>query len=79
MWQKIETAPKDGTWIVAWDGKTVLPLCWVEGDPDYPSEYTGWAYGSEYWGGTLYDGANEVKHQPTHWMPLPASPTAEGE
>ena len=73
-WQHIESAPRDGTWIIAWDGKSVQPVCWAEG---YPDEYNGWAYGSAYWGGTLYEGVNEVSEHPTHWMPLPPPPTGE--
>jgi hypothetical protein len=29
-WQPIESAPKDGTWVVAWDGETVAPACWMD-------------------------------------------------
>ena len=75
-WQPIETAPKDGeSWIIAWDGKLVLPLIWH--DADEFETYTGWCSGSKYWGGTLYDGVNEVSQQPTHWMPLPEAHTMQ--
>ncbi len=84
MWRTIDSAPRDGRWLIAWDGERVLPLCWVEADPDWGQHYTGWAWGDERWGGTLYDGVNEVKRQPTRWWdfgdgaPLPAPP-ADGE
>jgi len=73
-WQPIETAPRDGTWIIAWDGKGVQPMIWEVGDEDYPKDYRGWCYADHRWGGTLYDGCNEVLTHPTHWMPLPPPP-----
>ncbi len=73
-WQPIETAPKDdAVWIIGWDGEAVYPITWV--DDEYDNVHN-WAYGVETWGGTLYEGVNEVKRQPTHWMPLPPPPTA---
>lgn len=73
-WQPISTAPKDGEWIIATDGREVEPLAWVE--DGYGDGYTGWAYGSTSWGGTLYDGTNDAAMKPTHWMPLPPPPYA---
>lgn len=70
-WQPIETAPK-GPWIIAFDGLIVQPVKWA--DDDITSPYKGWAYATHDWGGVLYEGFNEVKIQPTHWMPLPDAP-----
>jgi len=72
QWQPIESAPKDGKWIIAFDGEKVMPMVWVNGDEYQP--YSGWCYGVETWGGVLYDGYNEVSRQPTHWQPLPTPP-----
>lgn len=63
-WQPIETAPKDGTYILAWDGFGYGVVCW---DPDLagteaPSQ---WA---------LYNRFATDALVPTHWQPLPASP-----
>jgi hypothetical protein len=65
--QPIESAPRDGTEILAWwvngHGWTISWWSisggdmWVSGPPD--SEY-----GYEY----------EKKYQPTHWLPLPPKP-----
>jgi hypothetical protein len=75
-WQDIESAPRDGTWIIAWDGENVLPLCWVDDSYEHGG-YTGWAHGTSDWGGTLYDGYNEVSRQPIAFMPLPPPPAKE--
>lgn len=58
-WQPIETAPKDGTWI----------MCKVE-----PAHH-GWEdcivlrYRGDEWGRP-----GMVGYKPTHWMPLPKPP-----
>ena len=58
-WQPIETAPKDGTFIlvaVPGDVKTHIMLVWW---------VDGWCW----------DMTNTpIVGTPTHWMPLPASP-----
>lgn len=59
-WQPIETAPKDGTWILTWtqgihhDCSPYLVLRWNKGE---------WCYEA---GHDWYD--------PTHWTPLPPEP-----
>ena len=77
-WMPIETAPKNrDEWIIAWDGKAVLPICWVVGhwdDDEKDGRYTGWAYGDTSFGGTLYESCNKLESTPTHWMPLPEPP-----
>lgn len=63
-WQPIETAPKDGTPILAYNPVTgpyqtrhedgEWPMAdWYKGDPDHP--------------GIWYP-------RPSHWMPLPTAP-----
>lgn len=62
-WMPIETAPKDGSGFLAFMSKY-----WIEG---------------MYWNGTdwsyLSDGdyTPHGRHQPTHWMPLPAEPSKD--
>lgn len=58
-WQPIETAPRDGTRVLIYNGEDVLEArycfgCWQ--DPVY-SEWMG-----------------DVAGKPTHWMPLPEPP-----
>jgi hypothetical protein len=60
-WQLIETAPKDGTRILAWDGLCMMVLWWGSG---------GW-YDAQ-WVTVHLD--NNRPFAPTHWMPLPEPP-----
>lgn len=59
QWQPIETAPKDGTPVLAWDEGAVCIVTWVSGDSIDPD---GW-----------YD-VRRLDPAPTHWQPLPAPP-----
>jgi hypothetical protein len=65
QWRPIQTAPKDGSWILVFDPITEAPQRWVvswcefEGDPDGGS-----------WIGTDLATITE----PTAWMPLPELP-----
>jgi hypothetical protein len=61
-WQPIETAPRDGTWFLAFgkhsrDRCTMMVICW-DGDPDWVSADDGY----------------RPYLSPTHWMPLPNPP-----
>ncbi len=60
QWQKIETAPKDGTEILVWidDVRKHCQVRWVT---------DGWMI--------CWDGKYLV-HDPTHWQPLPSPPKA---
>jgi hypothetical protein len=69
-WQPIETAPRDGTWVLLTGGE-----CFGEDD----GERTVVAQWDEYGGGTWHfawydDGYYGAYYGPTHWMPLPAPP-----
>jgi len=61
-WQPIETAPKDGTYVLVYgyrshvDGSVMHVVRWTKGD--------GWAA----------DGDDLGEQKPTHWMPLPPPP-----
>lgn len=59
MWQPIETAPRDGTIILAYDGCSVQSITWRE-----DRWVTDWDHDPTY-----EDGGS-----PTHWMPLPEAP-----
>lgn len=65
-WQPIETAPKDGTAILAYApdiGRGFYGVAqWAHSDPDFPQTVPGW-----FWPFAI---------RPTHWMPLPPPPTA---
>lgn len=61
-WQPIETAPKDGTKVLGWDGGTMTTVEWYELGGYWSLLAVGaWAEDSEW--------------VPTHWMPLPEPPT----
>lgn len=78
-WRTIDSAPKDGTWIIAWDGSKVAPASWTDDTGDFGSGDIGWCYGDTHWGGVLYEGINLMVAQPTHWQPLPPPPPTTGD
>lgn len=79
-WKPIESAPRDGRWVITWDGAEVQPACWEDDRGGGGSGDVGWCCGDSRWGGVLYEGINLMKVQPTHWMPLPTPPvTGEAE
>jgi Protein of unknown function (DUF551). len=59
-WLPIETAPKDGTWVLVHTGEYTHPISafWFK--------YNGLAYWRDY----NLDVVDEI----THWMPLPKPP-----
>lgn len=61
-WQSIETAPRDGVVILAWDGTSTECVF-------FDDEIKGWVAS---WGCNPSYGALS---KPTHWMPLPKPPT----
>ena len=73
-WQPIETAPKDGSWILVFEPVVFEPCMhvvqWGESQ---------WSIGSAKTWVTMALGPNPDTYdadQSTHWMPLPASPKA---
>ena len=66
QWRPIETAPKDGTVILAFRalpcGPEMSSVAWKHKEHAFGN--SGWHYPE--WNG------------PTHWMPLPSAPTKEG-
>ncbi len=74
-WQPIETAPKDGTWILLAGGETddeaevrsIVAAQWAKEMPPSGRWHFAW-----------YDGGFYGKYlNPTHWMPLPPAPEAK--
>lgn len=66
-WQPIETAPKDGSHVLAWRSGWDRPA-WVR-----------WVWnprvGREFWNDADEWDAYELESEPpTHWMPLPDPP-----
>jgi hypothetical protein len=64
-WRLIDTAPKDGTEIWAFNGEQAR-MVWVEGDQE-----SFWLWADE-----LLDQADPMPEPPTHWMPMPADPSS---
>lgn len=62
-WQPIETAPRDGTWILMYRAHDIAQARRQIDVFSKNKEWggIGWAYGDD--------------AQPTHWIPLPAPPT----
>jgi hypothetical protein len=65
-WQSIESAPKDKTTVLLYNGSTRSGYFWSQG----PNFFSGWTFS-----GDLHFAAP----QPTHWMFLPPPPTADKE
>lgn len=77
MWRHIETAPKDGSYLLLWEQYSDAPFVgyWSGGSWSVSHEHVDAEGG--------WDGANVVDalSMPiTHWMPLPPAPgPADGE
>ena len=68
-WQPIETAPKDGTEILAWRFYPVA-IRWT-GDENFPWEAVQLGSSLPF----MRNGFTENDTSLTHWMPLPEPPT----
>lgn len=79
IWQKIETAPKDGTRILIWSAEidSILSVVW---DAEFDYEWDDKKDKQRYLGAwtdhaVASFGYEEYKsYQPTHWMSLPEPP-----
>lgn len=65
-WQPIETAPKDGTWVILFTPAGVQCGYWGGSYFGRDMAWLQYAHRSDY---------EEVEGVPTHWMPLPEPPT----
>lgn len=72
-WLPIESAPRDGTWILLWDHHREVAVsgCWHdEPERNSPNGYEpGWSWWSADDDLLVWDGDG-----PTYWMPLPQPP-----
>ena len=68
-WKPIETAPKDGTPLLAWDGDVFV--AYYDVSVNYRGQECKILIDKRRgeWAGS----------RPTHWMPLPQPPTTEAE
>lgn len=66
-WQPIETAPRDGTWVLCYSEGVISHAFWESNEFD----------GDCHWGGK--DWYYPKWSQPTHWMPAPAPPEGTEE
>ncbi len=73
-WQKIDSAPRDGTEILITykqcDSWFLHNAFWMEGDGVEPEDVGWWSYLLTEVSRTQLDGCCE----PTHWQPLPDPP-----
>jgi len=88
LWQRIETAPKDGTRIlVATPHKAKKNVCivaiarWIQCKPDTPlqmnKERTRLALNHGGYFSAHFKGVQPLQQKPTHWMPVPQPPKGE--
>lgn len=76
IWQPIETAPKDGTWVLIAGGSAdvyhddrneppMVAACYALNPPYADGDWVFCSYDGGYYGRWV---------KPTHWMPLPEAP-----
>lgn len=70
-WQPIETAPRDGRWVLIGAAGMIRGAGWVDvpSSPLLPNGIHGWSAGWMIVG-------EDRNFEPTHWMPLPLPPVA---
>ena len=76
QWLPIETAPRDGTWVLLCGGKTDSSEYHKNKTRPVVGQWTNWLNGQKYdkgrWQFAWYDGGYYGEYEgPTHWMPLP--------
>lgn len=82
-WKPIESAPKDGTWIVAltpesieegWPSPYVFTTRWIKQRSEYWEQIDDDTQRRRVLDSSHWDGYET----PTHWIPLPPPPNTEG-
>lgn len=84
MWRPIETAPRDGTHILAYDpeglhGPVLAVVYWYvhRGETFKEAEIEG-LYRKEIYEHDWWEGAGYTPFRATHWQPLPTPPASNG-
>lgn len=72
-WQPIETAPKDGTEIILYNGNDISIGYFASCGYDNDDRYQWIVFDADIFPGMLNGWPNN-EHGPTHWMPLPEPP-----
>lgn len=74
-WNLMETAPKDGTPVLASLGRFMYIVFWSD-HPDLKHPHPWWEQGHAEWEDGKWIGYHENFYpaSPTHWMPLPEGP-----
>jgi len=70
MWQPIETAPQDGSWVLLCGGRWACDNDWLP--PVAVAQWEGQGF-CAYWSAAVPD-QDAAYDSPTHWMPLPPPP-----
>ncbi len=65
-WQPIETAPKDGTFILVTNGDLYAVAAWLAGILTSEQDWS-----------VSFGAGLPGKFKPSHWMPLPKPPTGK--
>lgn len=69
-WQPIETAPRDGTWVLVTGGDICYGWDGISKPSAVAAQFEGRA-----WQFAWYDSGYYGEYEdPTHWMPLPKKP-----
>lgn len=84
-WRDIDTAPKDGTWVLLYDPMANSLIYTGTWDAKFDSNWNYESDNLEYKGAWTSYQAQSFGHeeyatlQPTHWMPLPDPPNVSAD
>ena len=77
-WKTIDSAPKDGTFVILAIPGWELPACCAVASWQGRGDEANW-YGMFDSGLTFDARIYDIEEQPTHWMPLPSPPEPVNE